>query len=115
MEIVLAAVVGVLFGAGVFMLLRRNPFRIVVGVALISNAINLLIFTATGLSRGRPPLVPPGAETPPPGFADPLSQALVLTAIVITFAMMAFIIVLFRSTFEALDINDFADLEEHEP
>jgi multicomponent Na+:H+ antiporter subunit C len=115
MEILLAVIIGILFGAGVFMLLRRNPFRIVVGVALLSNAINLLIFTAAGLSRASPPLVPQGAEVPPPGFADPLPQALILTAIVISFAVLAFTIVLFRRTFEVLDLNDFTALEKRTP
>ncbi len=114
MNVLLAIVTGGLFGAGVFMLLRRNPFRLIVGLALLANAINLLIFTAAGLTRARPPLIPTGAEIPPENMADPLPQALILTAIVISFGLLAFTIVLFSRTFETLKVNDFAEMKERD-
>jgi multicomponent Na+:H+ antiporter subunit C len=113
-EVVLAIVIGILFGTGVYMLLRRNPFRVIIGLALLTNAINLLIFTAAGLSRAQPPLIPAGSDRPLPGIADPLPQALILTAIVISFAVLAFTLVLFRRTFIALGLEDVGQMSENE-
>jgi len=94
MVVVLAIVVGVLYTAGVYLMLRRNVVRLVFGLVLLGHAANLLIFAAGGLVRGRPPIVAADALTAPHGVADPLPQALVLTAIVIGFGMTAFLVVL---------------------
>jgi multicomponent Na+:H+ antiporter subunit C len=91
---VLAIVVGVLYACGLFLVMRRGIVRIVLGLSLLAHAANLLIFTAEGLSRGSAPLVPPGGTTPPVPFADPVPQALILTAIVIGFGIQAFVLVL---------------------
>ena len=77
-----------------------------IGLGLISHGANLLIFTIGGLVRGRPPLAEPGADTPPPDVADPLPQALVLTAIVIGFALTAFFAVLIKRVFIATGSDD---------
>jgi multicomponent Na+:H+ antiporter subunit C len=92
--LLLAITVGLLFAAGVYLLLQRTPARLVVGLMLLGNGANLGVFVAGGLVRGRPPLVAAGAAAPPPGTADPLPQALVLTAIVIGFAVTALAAVL---------------------
>jgi multicomponent Na+:H+ antiporter subunit C len=96
MILVLALLIGGLYAAGIYLLLRRNVVRIIFGLILLGHAANLLIFTVGGLVRGAPALVAEGAAAPPPGVADPVPQALVLTAIVIGFAVVAFAAVLVK-------------------
>lgn len=86
----LAITVGVLFGSGVYLVLRRSAVRIVFGLVLITNAANLLVFAAGGLVRGRPPILVRGAAPADMTIADPLPQAMVLTAIVIGFGLLVF-------------------------
>lgn len=110
MESLIAVLVGVLFAAGTYCLLRRSIVKLVIGVILISQGANLLLFTSGGLLAGRPALVPPGADAPPPPFGDPLPQAMVLTAIVIGFGLAAFLLALVARAHEAVgddDINTF--------
>jgi multicomponent Na+:H+ antiporter subunit C len=102
----MAILIGVLYAAGVYLLLRRNIVKLIFGLVLMGHAANLLIFTVGGLVRAEPPLVEAGATTPPPGVADPLPQALVLTAIVIGFALTAFFAVLVKRVFAATGTDD---------
>lgn len=90
MEALIAAAIGLLTACGVYLLLRASTFPVVLGLALLSYAVNLFLFATGRLAVGRPPIVDPAAG----GYTDPLPQALVLTAIVIGFAMTAFVIVL---------------------
>lgn len=106
MAIALAVVVGVLYTAGVYLMMRRSVVRLVFGLVLIGHAANLLIFTAGSLVRGRPPLAEPGALAPPPGVADPIPQALVLTAIVIGFAVVSFAAVLVHRVVDSTGTDD---------
>lgn len=92
----LATVVGVLFASGTFLILRRAPIRLILGLGLLSHGVNLLIFSTSVQKRGLPPIIPDkanfdGVITP---YVDPLPQALILTAIVISFGITAFMIVL---------------------
>lgn len=102
----MAILVGALYAAAVYLLLRRNVVKLVFGLVLLGHAANLLIFTAGGLVRGAPPLADPGAAAPPAGVADPVPQALVLTAIVIGFAVVAFAAVLVRRVVETVGSDD---------
>lgn len=97
MDIALPVSVGALFASSIYMLLGRDLVRIAVGILLLGVAANILIFVAGGMADGIPPLVPPGATALPEGSADPLPQALILTAIVISFGLSAFGVVLFWS------------------
>lgn len=106
MELVFAAVVGTLFGAGVYMMSRRSMVRLTVGLALLSHAANLLVFAAAGVYRGSPPLIDPESGAPPPVPADPLPQALILTAIVIGFGTLGFFLVLVQRTYQAIGTDD---------
>ncbi len=90
MEALIALAIGLLTACGVYLVLRSRTFPVVLGLAFLSYGVNLFLFATGRLAVGRPPLIVPGA----PGYADPLPQALVLTAIVIGFAMTAFVIVL---------------------
>ena len=94
MEILLALASGVLYAAGIYLMLRRRLAQLIIGIGLLSNGTNLLIFTAGGLTRGRPPVVPDGVAALVQPYADPVPQALVLTAIVIGFGLLAFALVL---------------------
>ena len=90
MEALFALVIGVLTACGVYLALRARTFPVVLGLTLLSYAVNLFLFGMGRLTIGRPPVIDPQAA----GYADPLPQALVLTAIVISFAMTAFVIML---------------------
>lgn len=90
----MAVLIGVIYAAATYLLLRRSLLRVVIGLVLLGQATNLLIFTVAGLTRANPPLVREDALAPQPPFADPLAQSLVLTAIVINFGMLALALVL---------------------
>jgi len=93
MEFALATAVGALVTAGVFLLLRARSFEVILGLTLLSYAVNLLIFSMGRLAVGKPPVVQAGVEATLANHADPLPQALVLTAIVIGFGMTAVLLV----------------------
>lgn len=106
MTVVLAFVIGGLYAAGLYMMLRRSLVKLLVGLILLAHAANLLIFTVAGMTRGAPPLVPLGRTTLHAEAADPLPQALVLTAIVISFGVLAFSISLFYRAHQAAGTDD---------
>ena len=106
MEIVLAFVIGGLYAAGIYMLLRRSLVKLLIGLGLLSHAANLLIFTAAGLTRARPPVIAADATALTPPFADPLPQALILTAIVIGFGVTAFALVLTYRAYKTVGADD---------
>ena len=110
MDIVLAITVGGLYAAGIYMMLRRSVVKLLIGLGLLSHAANLLIFTAGGIVRGRVPVVPRGETSPLTVVADPLPQALILTAIVISFAVLAFTLVLIYRTYQTLGTDDLDHL-----
>ena len=90
MELLLAVVVGTLYAGGIYLLLKRRLAQIIVGLSLLANASNLLIFTSAGLMRGRAPILPEAGAAAGLPVADPVPQSLVLTAIVIGFGVLAF-------------------------
>lgn len=110
----LALVVGVLYAAGVYMMLRRSVVKLLVGIALLSHAANLLVFSAAGVVRGRAPVLD-AAGVAAPGTADPLPQALVLTAIVIGFGVLAFAIALLHRAHQETATDDVDRLEAPSP
>ena len=91
MELVLAISIGVLAGSGIWLLLRPRSFQVIVGLSLISYAVNLFIFSMGGLKSDAAPILEQGVDVST--YADPVPQALVLTAIVIGFAMTALFLV----------------------
>jgi multicomponent Na+:H+ antiporter subunit C len=115
MEPLVAVLVGVLMAASVYLMLSRNLVRFVFGLVLISNAANLLIFAGGGLTRAKPPLIPKGAALPDPGVANALPQALILTAIVISFGLLAFALVLAFRAYQELDTVDTDAMRVAEP
>ncbi len=110
MELVLAVVIGALYSAGLYLMLRRSLAKLIIGLALLTNAANLLIFTVGGLIRARPPLIPPDADQPAGIITDPLPQALILTAIVIGFGVLAFAMVLAYRAFQTVGSDDMDEM-----
>jgi multicomponent K+:H+ antiporter subunit C len=92
-ELIVSLGIGVFAGSGVWLLLRPRTFQVIVGLALLSYAVNLFIFFMGWVRGGRAPIVASGGPATLAGFADPLPQALVLTAIVISFATTALLLV----------------------
>lgn len=98
MEALLALVIGVLGGAGVWLVLRPRTFQVIMGLTLLSYAVNLFIFSMGSVFTDKPPIVTPGVPADLEHYTDPLPQSLVLTAIVISFATTAlFLVVLLAS------------------
>jgi multicomponent Na+:H+ antiporter subunit C len=106
MELILSTLVGVLFAAALYTMLRRSIVRLAIGLTLLGHAANLLIFTVSGVSRTGPPIVREGREAPLVGSADPVPQALILTAIVISFGVLAFLLVLVKRVYQTVGTDD---------
>jgi multicomponent Na+:H+ antiporter subunit C len=109
-EVLLALAAGVLYATGIYMMLRRRLAQLIIGLGLLSNGTNLLIFTAGGLTRGRPPVLAAGADRLASPYADPVPQALVLTAIVIGFGLLAFSLVLAHRVHATIGTDDVDEL-----
>lgn len=110
---------GLFFAAAIYLMLSRHIVRILIGVALLGNAVNLLLFVAGRVTREVPPVITAG-DTLPASAANPLPQALILTAIVISFSFFAFLMVLGYRAWQALESDDttgmrFAEPEEAAP
>ena len=112
MELLLAITAGTLYGAGFYLMLRRRLAQLIVGLGLLSNGTNLLIFTGGGLTRVRAPIIPEGKNTMTGAFADPVPQSLVLTAIVIGFGVLAFALVLAHRVHVMNDSDDIDQMSK---
>ena len=106
MEIIMAFVIGFLFMAAVYLMLSRSLLRIIIGTGLLSHGAHLLILTMGGLGGSAPPVLADGVED----FADPLPQALILTAIVISFGVTAFFLVLPYRSYQELNTDDISEM-----
>ena len=114
MELVLSLAIGVLAASGIWLILRPRTFQVIVGLCLMSYAVNLFIFAMGRLTLSAPPIMPRGGFIDPTAYADPVPQALVLTAIVISFATTAlFLVVLLAS--RGLTGVDHVDGEDGTP
>lgn len=102
MEFLMATGIGALTAVGLYLMLLRRTFPVVIGLSFLSYAVNVFLFTMGRLAIDRPPIV----STLAAGYTDPLPQALVLTAIVITFGMTALIVVLSLRTFLETGADD---------
>ena len=113
MEAVLSLAIGIVFGAGIWLLLRPRSFQVLTGLMLMSYAVNLFIFVMGRVWLDQPPLTPAGSTPDPRVLADPLPQALVLTAIVIGFATTALYLVVMIGA-RGMTGTDHVDGEEPE-
>ncbi|WP_350333353.1 Na+/H+ antiporter subunit C [Coralliovum pocilloporae] len=115
METALSALVGLFFAASIYLMLSSYTIRILLGVALLGNAVNLLIFTAGRITREVPPIIAPDQQVPDVVTANPLPQALILTAIVISFSFFAFLLVLAFRAYQALETDNTNQMRTAEP
>ncbi|TDL81134.1 Na+/H+ antiporter subunit C [Palleronia sediminis] len=99
MEYLVASAIGVMTAAGTYLVLRLRTFPVIVGISLLTYAVNVFLFSSGRLTIGYPPVLMDGAEN----YADPLPQALVLTAIVISFGMTAVAVVIALAAYLAGD------------
>ncbi|HRO59114.1 MAG TPA: NADH-quinone oxidoreductase subunit K [Burkholderiaceae bacterium] len=114
MEIFFVLAFGVMIGVAAYLLMSRSVLRLILGLLVFSNAVNLSIFIAGRLGSNIPPLVAAG-ETTIAHSANPLPQALILTAIVISFALAAYIVVLFERAYHVLKTVDTDRMRSAEP
>lgn len=115
METVLASLVAVMFSVAIYLLLSTHIIRMLLGIVLLSNAVNLSIFTAGRVSLIVPPIIPGGLTVPEGVTANPLPQALILTAIVISFSFFAFLLVLAFRAYQDLGTDDTDRMRVAEP
>ena len=115
MEIILAVMIGGLYASAIYMILRRSLVKILIGIVLLSQATNMLIFTSPGLTRGNSPVIKPGEMALSQPYSDPLPQALVLTAIVISFGLTAFALALTYRAYKSVGTDDLDMMRSSAP
>lgn len=115
MDYAVAALAGLFMTAAIYLLLSRSLISMLLGLALLGNGINLIILVSGRLSRAVPPIVTDGSKVPLDGSANPLPQALILTAIVIGFAMFSFLLVLAYRAYQSLDADHTDNMRLAEP
>ena len=115
METLVAFTVGVMAAGSVYLLLSHNLVRVLFGLILLSNAANFVIFAAGGMSEGLPPLIGRGESVLMEPYSNPLPQALILTAIVISFGLLAFALVLVYRGYQELGTLDSDRMRLAEP
>lgn len=106
MEILMAIVIGILFTCATYLMLSKSILRIIIGTGLLSHGAHLLILTMGGLKRGAVPILSDKIQD----YVDPLPQALILTAIVISFGVTAFFLVLAYRTYQEIGTDDMDQL-----
>lgn len=115
MELIFALVVGIFFAGAVYLMLSKKIVRILLGIVLLGNAVNMLLFTTGRLTPAIPPIIPGGMDVLPAGTANPLPQALILTAIVISFSFFCFLLVLTYRAYQDLGTDDTGEMRVAEP
>ena len=115
METALSVLVGLFFVAAIYLMLSKRIIRMLLGIALFGNAVNLLIFTAGRVASTVAPTIPEALAVAPGPTANPLPQALILTAIVISFSFFAFLLVLAYRAYQDLGTDDTDGMRLAEP
>lgn len=115
MQTMLVLLVTALFSVAIYLLLSTRIIRMLIGVVLLGNAVNLSILAAGRIATAVPPIVPDGADVPVAAIANPLPQALILTAIVISFSFFAFLLVLAFRAYQDLGTDETDAMRVAEP
>ena len=115
MELLFVILIGVFFAAAVYLMLSKFLVRVLLGVVLLGNGVNLLLFTNGRILRDVPPIIPEGHDVPVTLTANPLPQALILTAIVISFSFFAFLLVLVYRAYQDLGTDNANEMRVAEP
>ena len=106
MDLLIAIITGLLYAAGIYMMLRRSLVKLIIGIILLGNGVNLLIFLMGRITKGKPPIIPEHSKVFLDGYKDPVPQALILTAIVISFGLQAFAIILIKRAYKTVKTDD---------
>lgn len=114
MELLLVALIGVLYACGVYLILKRSMVRLLLGIILLGNGTNILIFLLGNITKGKPPIIEPDLSVFADIYADPIPQALILTAIVISFGLTSFAIVLLKRVYALINTDDLDNLNTPE-
>lgn len=110
MDILLSIIVGLLYASAIYLILQKGLVKVIIGIIILGHASNLFLFVIARLTRGAPAIVPEGMDLVPEPFADPLPQALMLTAIVIGFGIQAFGIVLLQRVYRVTGTSEVDQL-----
>jgi multicomponent K+:H+ antiporter subunit C len=110
MELIVASAIGILTTAGIYLVLRLRTFAVILGMSLLTYAVNVFLFASGRLTAGAPPILGPDVTI----YSDPLPQALVLTAIVISFGMTAVVVMIGLGAYLGADDDHVDDLPEEE-
>ncbi|PCK20226.1 Na(+)/H(+) antiporter subunit C [Bacillus pumilus] len=113
MEFLMSVIVGIIFMAATYLLLSKSLLRVIVGTAVLSHGVHLLLLTMGGLKKGASPILTEGLTS----YVDPLPQALILTAIVIAFGVTSFLLVMAFRAFQELRTDDMDQMrgnDQHE-
>jgi multicomponent K+:H+ antiporter subunit C len=108
MEMLVASAIGILTSGGIYLMLRLRTFPVILGISLLTYAVNVFLFSSGRLTVGAPPILRDGVFS----YADPLPQALVLTAIVISFGMTAVVVMIGLGAFLGSDDDHVDDQPE---
>ncbi len=114
MELIIAILTGVLYATGIYMILRRSLVKLILGLILLGNGANLLIFLVGRLTSGSPPIIPEDAKMLTEAYADPIPQALILTALVISFGLQSFAIVTIKRVYKVVGTDDLDIIDRSE-
>ncbi|MBS9525197.1 Na+/H+ antiporter subunit C [Litoribacter ruber] len=110
MELLLVIIIGLLYAAGIYMMLRRSLVKLIIGLILLGNGANLLIFLLGRIVKGKPPIIDDASYVLAEIYADPVPQALILTAIVISFGLQAFAIILIKRAYKVVKTDDLDEM-----
>ncbi len=114
MKILLVVLIGTMYASGIYMMLRRSMVKLLIGLILLGNGVNLLIFLLGDITKGKPPVIPKDLDILADAYADPIPQALILTAIVISFGLQAFSIILLKRVYLVTGSDNLDELNTND-
>ncbi|HSJ66183.1 MAG TPA: Na+/H+ antiporter subunit C [Anditalea sp.] len=110
MELLLVVIIGLLYAAGIYMMLRRSLLKLIIGLIILGNGANMLIFLLGRIVKGKPPIIDSNESVLSGIYADPVPQALILTAIVISFGLQSFAIILIKRAYKVVKTDDLDEM-----
>ncbi len=114
MEVILAIIVGFMYAAGIYLILRRSLVKLIIGLIILGNGVNLLLFLLGGITKGHPPVIGESETFLAGVYADPLPQALILTAIIIIFGLQSFAMIFLQQEYVQGGVEDLDSIKEEE-
>lgn len=114
MELLLIVLIGLLYSAGIYLMFRRSMVKLLIGLILLGNGTNILIFLMGNIAKGKPPIMNEENSMFVDAYADPVPQSLILTAIVISFALQAFAIILLKKVYTLTGSDDLDSLNTND-